>query len=87
MPSPLLTAYIAELPRLAASESLLAAERHAVGAGRLSRGDRQRITGAWRRSAEQSREAIRPRSRAEARAYAGMSGIRVVPTRKATPDG
>lgn len=87
MPVPLLNAYVAELPRISAHESLLEAQRVAVGSGRMKRSERRRIVGSWQRLSDQARPALRPRTRAQAAAMAGQVGIRVVRVKKEAPDG
>lgn len=77
MPTALLNAHAEELPRISASESLLEAERVAVGAGHLKRGTRQRITSAWQREARSHRVVLRPKTREEHEAYLAMSGLKI----------
>jgi hypothetical protein len=62
MPTPLLNAHAAQLPRISAAESLQAAERIAVGSGTLKKGVGRRITDGWQRQADQRRQVIRPKS-------------------------
>ena len=77
MPTALLNAHAEQLPRLSAEESLLAAERHGVGAGTLQRSARRRIAGEWQRLARQDRVVLRPKTSAEHDAYMAMNGIAV----------
>lgn len=81
MPVPFLNAYADELPRLAAEESLLTAERVAVGSGSLKKGVGHRISDGWVRQTGQRRAVIRPKSREMYRAQmAGLGiGVKTVP--------
>lgn len=84
MPLPLLDAYAVNLPRLAAEESLTAAERIAVGTGSLRKGEGRRIAHAWQRAADQRAPVIRPKGAAEYAAHMAAMGIGI---RKVKPDG
>lgn len=80
MPIPLLRSHLAALPRLEAEESLLAAERIAVGSATLKPAPRDAVVAAWREQAE-VRIVRRPKDRAAhgAQLAAAGIGIRVVP--------
>jgi hypothetical protein len=86
MPTPFLNAYAEQLPRLTAEESLMAANRVAVGSGSLKKGVGQRIAQGWQRSAGQGAPAIRPKGPAEYAAHMASLGIGVKRQRKVTPD-
>jgi hypothetical protein len=77
MPIPLLNAYADHMPRLSAEESLLAAERVAVGSGSLRKGVGRRIADGWRRRAQTQRMILRPTSRAQWEAQAAGVGVGV----------
>lgn len=80
MPIPLLQSHLTALPRLEAEESLLEAERIAVGSGSLKPDPRADVVAAWRDRAE-VKVVRRPRDRAShaAQLAAAGIGIRVVP--------
>ena len=84
MPVPLLSAYIESLSRLTAEESLVAAERVAVGTGSLKRGQGKQIAGQWSRATGQTRHVLRPSSKEAYRAQMAMAGIAV---KAVKPDG
>ena len=77
MPTPLLNAYSAQLPRLRAEESLLAAERTAVGTGSLKKGEGRRILAGWQRQTDQRPPVVRPRTREQYRAHMAGLGVGV----------
>ena len=77
MPTPLLNQYTANLPRLTAEESLLMAERVAVGSGSLKKGKGRQIAGQWHRATGQTRHVLRPKSREAYEAQMAMAGIGV----------
>lgn len=87
MPPALLNAYIAALPRLTAEESLLAAERVAVGTGSLRRGQARRVAQAWQRATDQQTPRVRARGAAEYAAQMAGMGIGVKLTKVDKPDG
>lgn len=74
MPVPLLQAYLAMLPRLEAEESLVAAERIAVGTGSMTKDGRDQVIDAWR-TAAQIRIIRRPRDRVTHGAQLASVGI------------
>ena len=80
MPIPLLRSHLAALPRLEAEESLLEAERIAVGSASMKPDPRAEVVASWRDRAE-IRIVRRPRDRAAhgAQLAAAGIGIRVVP--------
>jgi hypothetical protein len=80
MPIPLLRSHLAALPRLEAEESLLEAERIAVGSATLKPAPRGEVLAAWRDQAG-VKVVRRPRDRAAhgAQLAAAGIGIRVVP--------
>lgn len=87
MPTPLLNAYADELPRLTAEESLVAAQRTAVGAGSLKKGKARQIADSWNRQAGRGRHVtLRPKTREQwvAMAAGAGVGIKTVPVK---PDG
>lgn len=84
MPVPLLSAYIDNLPRLTAEESLVAAERIAVGTGSLRKGQGKQIAGQWQRATGQTRQVLKPSSKEAYRAQMAMAGIGV---KLVKPDG
>ena len=84
MPVPLLNAYAENLSRLTAEESLVAAERVAVGTGSLKKGQGKRIAGQWSRRADQTRHVLKPSSKEAYAAQMAMSGIGV---KFVKPDG
>lgn len=77
MPTSLLSAYVEQLPRISASESLQAAERIAVGTGSLKKGVGRRIASGWARQADHDRPVVRPTSPESYRAQMAMVGIAV----------
>lgn len=77
MPPAILNAYSADIPRLQAEESMLWAERFAVGGGRLRKGVGSRIMSRWERLADHRRPVIRPRSASEHKAQMASMGIAV----------
>ena len=77
MPTELLNEYAANLPRLTAEESLLAAERMAVGSGTLKKGKGRQIAEQWRRATGQTRHVLRPSSEEMFTAQMGGLGIGV----------
>lgn len=85
MPTPLLNSYAEMAPRLAAEESLLTAERIAVGTGSLRKGVGRRIAHGWERQADQRRIAIRPKGPGEYAATMASVGIgvKIEPTKAA----
>lgn len=87
MPTSVLNAYAEQLPRLSAEESLLAAQRVAVGSGSLKKGEGRRVAAGWERTAGQARPVLRPKGRAEYEAHMAAAGIAVKRQGKATPDG
>ena len=86
MPPALLNAHAEELPRLIAEESLIAAERTAVGTNSLRKGVGSRITSAWSKTANQRRPVIRAKTAAEHEAHMRTLGIGVK-RGKAAADG
>lgn len=84
MPTPILNAYAEQLPRLSAEESLMAANRVAVGSGSLKKGVGQRIAQGWQRAAGRSAPALRPKGPAEYAAHMAALGIGVKKERKAS---
>lgn len=83
MPTPLLNAYAAGLPRLAAEESLMAAQRIAVGTGSLKKGEGRRIAEGWQRMADHHRPLVKPADEAMYRAQMAGLGIGVRKVKKA----
>lgn len=77
MPVPLLNAYASLLPRLVAEESLVAAERIAVGSGTLRPHARRQLLTSWERQTDRLAPRIRPRDRASFEAQMAMAGIPV----------
>jgi hypothetical protein len=85
MPTPILNAYAAQLPRLSAEESLLAATRVAVGSGSLKKGEGQRIQHQWSKAAEQGAPVVRSTGPAQYAAHMAGLGIGVKKVKKVTP--
>lgn len=83
MPTLLLNAYATRLPRLSAEESLMAAQRIAVGTGSLQKGDGRRIAEGWQRMAAQHRPVVRPTDEAMYAAQMAGLGIGVRKVKKA----
>lgn len=83
MPTPWLNAYAEQLPRINAEESLIAAERIAVGSATLKKGTARQITDGWRREAHQRRVVLRPQGREMYRAQMAAMGIGVKTVKKA----
>lgn len=86
MPTAMLTAYAEQLPRISAEESLLFAERVAVGTGSLKKGEGRRVASRWTKLADQRRPVFRPSTPEVYRAQMSSLGIGVKPTPKARPD-
>jgi hypothetical protein len=86
MPTPFLNAYAEQLPRLTAEESLMAANRVAVGSGSLKKGVGQRIAQRWLHSAGQMAPAVRPKGPAEYAAHMASLGIGVQKVKKVSQD-
>lgn len=82
MPTLLLNAYAANLPRLAAEESLIAAQRVAVGTGSLKKGEGRRIAEDWQRLTAHRRPVVRPKDEAMYRAQIAGMGIGVRKVKK-----
>jgi hypothetical protein len=74
VPRRVLRIFAAMIPRLTAEESLLAAERIAVGVGRLPRHDARALVSRWQRAARAGRERAQPITPV----LLAASGIRVV---------
>lgn len=74
MPIPLLRAHLAMLPRLEAEESLVAAERLAVGTASLKADARRRVIDDWAKVARPV-AVQRPTDPAARRALAAAAGI------------
>jgi hypothetical protein len=87
MPTPLLNAYAEQLPRLSAEESLLAANRIAVGTGSLRKGEGRRIAAGWQRAMGQRVPSVRPKGPGEYAAHMAGLGIGIKRVKKVTPDG
>jgi ribose 5-phosphate isomerase len=77
MPTALLEAHVAQMPKLSALDSLLESQRIGVGTGRLTKSARRQLLHAWQRAARQERVVLRSTSRDSHRAYMAMSGIGV----------
>lgn len=79
MPIPLLQAHLTMLPRLEAEESIVAAERMAVGSGSMKPAPRRDVVAGWRRAAkvDAARRATDPEGHRALAAAAGI-GVRVV---------
>ncbi len=86
MPPGLLNAFIDQIAPLRAEESLLTAERVAVGTGSLRKGVGRRITAGWERQTDRQRPKMRARSREQYQALLAGVGIGVKPAR-VEPDG
>ena len=84
MPTPILNAYAEQLPRLTAEESLLAANRTAVGTGSLKKGEGRRVAASWQRLAGEHRAVVRSKGPGEYAAHMAALGIGVKKERKAT---
>jgi len=84
MPTPVLNAYAEQLPRLSAEESLLAANRIAVGSGTLKKGEGRRIASSWQRLVGEQRVTVRSTGPAEYAAHMAALGIGVKKERRAT---
>ena len=83
MPTPFLNAYAEQLPRIRAEESLLFAERVAVGTGSFrDKHAGRRIAEGWQRQAAQHRLVVRPSSRAMYQAQMAGLGIGVKTVKK-----
>jgi hypothetical protein len=78
MPTPILNSYIEQLDPLTAEESLIAAERIAVGTGSLKKGAARRIAAGWQRRTDRHVPRIRPSTAASYRAQLAGLGIGVM---------
>jgi hypothetical protein len=87
MPTPILNAYAEQLPRLSAEESLLFANRIAVGTGSLNKGEGRRIASGWQRIAGEHRAVVRSKGPGEYAAHMAALGIGVKREKRAKPDG
>lgn len=81
MPIPILRAHLLMLPRLDAEESLVAAERIAVGSGSMKPAPRAEVVAAWRDAAE-IRIVRRPKDRGAHAAQLAAAGIGIRPAVK-----
>ena len=77
MPVPLLNQYVEALPSLTAEESLVAAERVAVGSGSLKKGLGKQIAGQWQRQTGRTRHVLKPSTKEAYRAQMAIAGIGV----------
>lgn len=77
MPTPILNAYAEQLPRLSAEESLLSANRIAVGTGSLKKGEGRRVVAGWSRQVDDRRSVVRPKGPSEYAAHMAAMGIGV----------